>query len=255
MCKSKLVNKSTIFIAILFAIVTLSAYLYSNIFNPRAVYMQVGAMIGTIMVANVFFVIIPVQKKLVVACIDKTQVSKDLGMKGYIRSRHNNYFTLPVVFTMISGHYPGLYSGSYGWLILVAVIGILVLIRHYFNLRGVGQATNSLVGVIILAILGLVYVLLPSQNNLENKATVSIAEVVGIMDARCTSCHSKNPTDDVFVIAPNGFMLDTKDQIIASKDLIYQRTVATNSMPFNNKTNITPAEREKLRIWFEQDND
>ena len=255
MCKSKLVNKSTIFIVILFAIIALSACLYSNIFNPRAVYMQIGSMIGTIMVANVFFVIIPVQKKLVAACIDKTQVSKDLGMKGYIRSRHNNYFTLPVVFTMISGHYPGLYSGSYGWLVLVAIIGILVLIRHYFNLRGVGQATNSLIGVIILAILVLVYVLSPSQNKVGNEDTVSIAEVVSIMDTRCTSCHSKNPTDDVFVVAPSGFMLDTEKQIIASRDLIYQRAVATNSMPLNNKTNITSAEREKLRIWFEQGDD
>jgi uncharacterized membrane protein len=192
---------------------------------------------------------------LVSACVDKTQVSKDLGMKGFIRSRHNNYFTLPVVFTMISGHYPGLYSGSYGWLVLVAVIGILVLIRHYFNLRGVGQATNSLIGVIILAIIVLVYVLSPSQNKFENTTTVSMTEVVDIVNQRCTTCHSKNPTDDVFVAPPSGFMLDTKDQIIANKDLIYQRTVATNSMPFNNKTNITSAEREKLKIWFEQGND
>jgi uncharacterized membrane protein len=156
---------------------------------------------------------------------------------------------------MISGHYPGLYSGSYGWLVLVAIIGILVLIRHYFNLRGVGQATNSLIGVIIIAILVLVYVLSPNQNKVENEATVSIAEVVGIMDARCASCHSKNPTDDVYVVAPSGFMLDTEEQIIASRDLIYQRAVATNSMPLNNKTNITSAEREKLKIWFEQGND
>jgi uncharacterized membrane protein len=139
--------------------------------------------------------------------------------------------------------------------VLVVIIGILVLIRHYFNLRGVGQATNSLIGIIILAILGLVYVLSPSQNKVGNEDTVSIAEVVSIMDTRCTSCHSKNPTDDVFVVAPSGFMLDTEKQIIASRDLIYQRAVATNSMPLDNKTNITPAEREKLRIWFEQDND
>ena len=82
---------------------------------------------------------------------------------------------------MISGHYPGLYSGSYGWLVLVAVIGILVLIRHYFNLRGVGQATNSLIGVIILAIIVLVYVLSPSQNKFENTTTVSMTEVVDIV--------------------------------------------------------------------------
>jgi len=245
------VDKPIIFIGILFLIITLSAYLYSDIFNPRAVYMQIGSMIGTIMVANVFFVIIPVQKKLVAACIDKTQVSKELGLKGYIRSRHNNYFTLPVVFTMISIHYPGVYSGSYGWLVLIAIMGILVLIRHYFNLRGVGQATNSLIGLIILAIIVLVFALAPSQNKSEIQQMVSISEVKSIIDRRGTSCHSDSPTDDVFTVAPSGFMLNTEEQIIASKNLIYQRTVATNSMPFNNKTNMTETEREKLKIWFE----
>ena len=251
LCKSKLVDKPTIFIGILFLIITLSAYLYSYIFIPRAVYMQIGSMIGTIMVANVFFVIIPVQKKLVAACIDKTQVSRELGLKGYIRSRHNNYFTLPVVFTMISFHYPGVYSGSYGWLVLIAIMGILVLIRHYFNLRGVGQATNSLIGLIILAIIVLVFALSPSQNKSDIQQMVSISEVKSIIDKRCTSCHSDNPTDDVFAVAPSGFMLNTEEQIIASKNLIYQRTVATNSMPFNNKTNMTETEREKLKVWFE----
>jgi len=251
LCKSKLVDKPIIFIGILFLIITLSAYLYSDIFNPRAVYMQIGSMIGTIMVANVFFVIIPVQKKLVAACVDKTQVSRELGLKGYIRSRHNNYFTLPVVFTMISIHYPGVYSGSYGWLVLIAIMGILVLIRHYFNLRGVGQATNSLIGLIILAIIVLVFALAPSQNKSEIQQMVSISEVKSIIDKRCTSCHSDSPTDDVFTVAPSGFMLNTEEQIIASKNLIYQRTVATNSMPLNNKTNMTETEREKLKIWFE----
>jgi len=251
LCKTKLVDQPIIFIGILFLIITLCAYLYSDIFNPRAVYMQIGSMIGTIMVANVFFVIIPVQKKLVAACIDKTQVSRELGLKGYIRSRHNNYFTLPVVFTMISIHYPGVYSGSFGWLVLIAIMGILVLIRHYFNLRGVGQATNSLIGLIILAIIVLVFTLAPSQNKSEIQQMVSISEVKSIIDKRCTSCHSDSPTDDVFTVAPSGFMLNTEEQIIASKNLIYQRTVATNSMPFNNKTNMTETEREKLKIWFE----
>jgi len=251
LCKTKLVDKPIIFIGILFLIITLSAYLYSDIFNPRAVYMQIGSMIGTIMVANVFFVIIPVQKKLVAACIDKTQVSRELGLKGYIRSRHNNYFTLPLVFTMISIHYPGVYSGSFGWLVLIAIMGILVLIRHYFNLKGVGQATNSLIGLIILAIIVLIFALAPSQNKSEIKQIVSISEVKSIIDKRCNSCHSESPTDDVFTAAPSGFMLNTEEQIIASKNLIYQRTVATNSMPLNNKTNMAETEREKLKIWFE----
>jgi len=97
----------------------------------------------------------------------------------------------------------------------------------------------------------LVFALAPSQNKSEIQQMVSISEVKSIIDKRCTSCHSDSPTDDVFTAAPSGFMLNTEEQIIASKNLIYQRTVATNSMPLNNKTNMTETEREKLKIWFE----
>jgi uncharacterized membrane protein len=251
LCKSKLVEKSSIFIGIIFVIIAISAYFYSNIFNPRAVYMQIGSMIGTVMVANVFFVIIPVQKKLVAACVEGTEVSKELGLMGYIRSRHNNYFTLPVLFMMISGHYPTIYSGEFGWVALIAIVGILVMIRHYFNLKGVGQSKNTLIGIIIISTIVLVYALAPSQNKVQYEGVVTIAEVKTIIETHCVSCHSVNPTDEIFVTAPNGFMLNTEEQIIASKNQIYQRAVATNSMPLGNKTNMTSDEREKLKAWIE----
>jgi uncharacterized membrane protein len=251
LCKSKLVEKSSIFIGIIFVIIAISAYFYSNIFNPRAVYMQIGSMIGTVMVANVFFVIIPVQKKLVAACVEGTEVSKELGLMGYIRSRHNNYFTLPVLFMMISGHYPTIYSGEFGWVALIAIVGILVMIRHYFNLKGVGQSKNTLIGIIIISTIVLVYALAPSQSKVQYEGVVTIAEVKTIIEKHCVSCHSVNPTDEFFVTAPNGFMLNTEEQIIASKNQIYQRAVATNTMPLGNKTNMTSDEREKLKAWIE----
>ena len=251
LCKSKLVEKSSIFIAIIFVIISLSAYFYSNIFNPRAVYIQIGSMIGTVMVANVFFVIIPVQKKLVAACIEGAEVSKELGLMGYIRSRHNNYFTLPVLFTMISGHYPTIYSGEFGWVALIAIVAILVMIRHYFNLRGIGQSKNTLIGLIIISTIALIYALAPSQSKDQYEGVVTIAEVKTIIEKHCVSCHSVNPSDEIFVTAPNGFMLNTEDQIIASKNQIYQRAVATNSMPLGNKTNMTSDERQKLKSWIE----
>jgi uncharacterized membrane protein len=251
LCKSKLVNQSSIFIGIIFVIIAISAYFYSNIFNPRAVYMQIGSMIGTVMVANVFFVIIPVQKKLVAACVAGTEVSKELGLMGYIRSRHNNYFTLPVLFMMISGHYPTIYSGEFGWIVLIAIVGILVMIRHYFNLRGVGKAKNSLITIIIVSTLALIYALAPSQSKVQYEGVVTITEVKTIIETHCVSCHSVNPTDEIFVTAPNGFILNTEEQIIASKNQIYQRAVATNSMPLGNKTNMTSDEREKLKAWIE----
>ena len=253
LCKSKVVEKSSIFIAIIFVIISLSAYFYSNIFNPRAVYIQIGSMIGTVMVANVFFVIIPVQKKLVAACIEGAEVSKELGLMGYIRSRHNNYFTLPVLFTMISGHYPTIYSGEFGWVALIAIVAILVMIRHYFNLRGVGQSKNTLIGLIIISTIALIYALAPSQSKDQYEGVVSIAEVKTIIEKHCVSCHSVNPSDEIFVTAPNGYMLNTEDQIIASKNQIYQRAVATNSMPLGNKTNMTSDERQILKAWIEKE--
>ena len=251
LCKSKVVHKSLIFIGIIFVIISISAYFYSTIFNPRAVYMQIGAMIGTVMVANVFFVIIPVQKKLVAACEDSTEVSKELGLMGYTRSRHNNYFTLPVLFMMISGHYPMIYSGDYGWVVLIAVVGILVMIRHYFNLRGVGQAKNSLIAIIAISVFALIYVLAPSKAKVQSQEVVSIAEAQVIIEKHCVSCHAAEPSNKAFAIAPKGIMLDTKEKINTHKDQIYRQAVLSKAMPIVNSTNMTDQEREQLGVWIE----
>ena len=251
LCKSKVVHKSLIFIGIIFVIISISAYFYSTIFNPRAVYMQIGAMIGTVMVANVFFVIIPVQKKLVAACEDLTEVSKELGLMGYTRSRHNNYFTLPVLFMMISGHYPMIYSGDYGWVVLIAVVGILVMIRHYFNLRGVGQAKNSLIAIIAISVFALIYALAPSQVKVQSQEVVSIAEAQVIIEKHCVSCHAAEPSNKAFAIAPKGIMLDTKEKINTHKDQIYRQAVLSKAMPIVNSTNMTDQEREQLGFWIE----
>ena len=251
LCKSKVVHKSLIFIGIIFVIISISAYFYSTIFNPRAVYMQIGAMIGTVMVANVFFVIIPVQKKLVAACEDSTEVSKELGLMGYTRSRHNNYFTLPVLFMMISGHYPMVYSGDYGWVVLIAVVGILVMIRHYFNLRGVGQAKNSLIAIIAISVFALIYALAPSQAKVQSQEVVSIAEAQVIIEKHCVSCHAAEPSNKAFAIAPKGIMLDTKEKINTHKDQIYRQAVLSKAMPIVNSTNMTDQEREQLGVWIE----
>ena len=178
-----------------------------------------------------------------------------MGIKGYIRSRHNNYFTLPVLFTMMSIHYPMVYSNTYSWLVLIGVFVVVVLIRHYFNLKGVGKAKNSLIGLIVLALLLLIFSLAPNSTDKVNMAKVSFSEVEKIIEQRCASCHSTNPTDDFFTVAPSGFVLDTEAQIIVNKDRIYQRAVATNSMPLNNKTNMTVAERGVLAAWFREADD
>ena len=214
LCKSKLVNKSAVFIAIIFIVVSCFAFFYSNIFNPRAVYMQIGAMVGTVMVANVFFVIIPVQKKLVEACENSTEVSLELGKTGYIRSRHNNYFTLPVLFMMISGHYPTIYSGEYGWLVLIAVIGILVMVRHYFNLRNKKQykfwilPSAGLIMFFLMTLSSLSIFEKKDANASLSLELVSFNEVQNIIKYRCGTCHAKYPTFEGIEAAPKGVVYD-----------------------------------------------
>lgn len=252
--KSKLVHKQNFVALIMLAVVFISAVLYNQIFTPRAVFYQIGAMIGTIMVLNVFFVIIPSQRELVKACVEKTSVGEQLVFKGYTRSRNNNYFTLPVLFIMLSSHFSIFYSSQvYAPLMLVLIFVVTVLIRHYFNLEGEkkpgGGLALGLAGIIMIATF---FALMPKTVQVNSKASpVTLSEVKSIIKQRCATCHSINPSDKVFTTAPTGFILDTTKQIIASKNMIYAKSVASEEMPFMNKTNMTQKERDKLALWIQ----
>lgn len=250
--KSSLVKKQWLISLIMLAVVAASAFFYSQYFSPRAVFIQVGAMIGTIMVFNVFFVIMPAQRQLVKACVEKSALGAEIGYRGYIRSRNNNYFTLPVLFIMISNHYPVFYSGENAPIVLIAIFIITVLIRHYFNLAGEkkkgGKRTLALATVLTAIAF---YCLIPTQPKaLANAKTVTFEEIKPIIENRCATCHSATPSDDTFTTAPSGFIVDTKEQIINAKDIIYTRTIASDSMPLANKTNMTQEERELLASWL-----
>lgn len=250
--KTKLVQHQRLVALIMLGVVFLAAAVYNEIFTPRAVFYQVGAMIGTIMVLNVFFVIMPSQRALVKACTDKETIGEDVGFRGYIRSRNNNYFTLPVLFIMLSAHFPMFYSnGLYAPLMLVLIFIVTVLIRHYFNLAGEKKPG----GAVALAVAGAITVatfvaLMPAAPKAAPDAQpVAFETVQTIVAQRCATCHSSHPTDDVFRVAPSGFVLDTGAQIVAAKEAIYARTVASDSMPFANKTRMTPEERALLSAW------
>ena len=145
LCKSSLKEKPLILGVILFVYLTGLAYFLSQILSARAAYIHVGAAIGTIMVANVFFVIIPAQKELVNALVAGSTPDPKFGASGLLRSRHNNYLTLPVLFIMISNHFPSTYGNQYSWLVLIAVSVVGVLARHYFNIRHL--TADTLIGV------------------------------------------------------------------------------------------------------------
>ena len=250
--KSSLVKKQPLVALIMLFVVAISAFFYQQYFTPRAVFIQIGAMIGTIMVFNVFFVIMPSQRKLVKACVEKSELGEEIGFKGYIRSRNNNYFTLPVLFIMISNHYPVFYSGDNAPIVLIAIFIITVLIRHYFNLEGEGKSggkrTLAFAGVLTAIAF---YLLIPSKPKIiEGAKPVEFTQIAKIMKDRCATCHSANPSDKTFTVAPSGLMLDTKEQIINAKDIIYTRTIASDSMPLGNVTHMTQNERDLLAQWI-----
>ncbi len=252
LCKTPLVKKGAWFALIGFIIVLGFAYFYAHVFSGRAAYIHFGAMLGTIMAANVFFVIIPAQKAMVKAAKEGKPLNPELGKNAGRRSLHNNYFTLPVLFVMISNHFPGTYGNKNSWLVLAALTLGTAGVKHYLNLREKGQLSIWVMPVSVLIILATCFVTAPQKETTECKAEISFAEVNTIFQQRCISCHSSHPTDNTISAAPNGVMYDTPAEIIKYKDKIMQRAVVTKTMPLNNKTSMTLEERNMIRCWIDQ---
>ena len=252
LCKSILIKKEFWFALIGFALAVGFAYFYSRVFSSRAAYIHFGAMIGSIMVANVFFVIIPSQKEMVKAARQGKPLNPQLGKNALTRSLHNNYFTLPVLFVMISNHFPSTFGYKYPWLVLAIISLGAAGVKHYLNLREKGQLTVWVMPVSVLILLAAAFISAPPKNPGACTEKVTMSEVLAIINTRCVSCHSSKPTDDVYKAPPNGVVYDTPDDIVKKKDLIMQRVVITKTMPQNNKTNITQKERDLIRCWIEQ---
>ncbi|HLG40838.1 MAG TPA: urate hydroxylase PuuD [Chitinophagaceae bacterium] len=251
LCKSPLKNNGVVFAIIGVLFLVLFAYIYSHVFSGRAAFIHFGAMIGSIMVANVFFVIIPSQKAMVSAAKKGQLPDATMGKNALRRSIHNNYFTLPVLFVMVSNHFPGTFGNQYQWAVLAAISIGAAGIKHWLNLREQGRLSIWIMPASVILLLAVAYVTAPQPSNAKCKE-VSFAEVNTIIQERCISCHSSKPTDNVYTAPPNGVKYDTPLEITAKKDLIMQRVVITKTMPQNNKTNMTPEERDAIRCWLEQ---
>jgi len=252
LCKSPLIKKPFLFATLGFALLVGFAYFYTQVFSSRAAYIHFGAMIGSIMVANVFFVIIPSQKAMVKAAKENKPLDPQLGKNALTRSLHNNYFTLPVLFVMVSNHFPSTFGYKYPWIILAGISLGAAGVKHYLNLREKRQQSVWVMPVSVIILLAACFVSAPAANPNACKSSVSFAQINTIIQDRCISCHSAKPTDDVYKVAPNGVMYDTPNDIVKKIDLIMQRTVLTKTMPQNNKTNMTEEERDLLRCWIEQ---
>jgi uncharacterized membrane protein len=228
-------------------------------FGSRAAYIHVGAVMGTLMVGNVWRRIIPSQTKLVEAVKAGKTPEASLGIKAKQRSIHNNYMTLPVVFIMISNHFPNTFAHQMNWMILIAIIVIGATVRHFFNLKNKGHLNIWILPLAMAAIFALIFVSKPAESikSSSDSATfgtehIPFALVRTILDQRCVSCHSITPTDEVFRTAPKGIMFDNDKRVKALASLIKTQAVSTMAMPLGNKTGISLEERIILGRWIEE---
>ncbi|HEY0581059.1 MAG TPA: urate hydroxylase PuuD, partial [Chloroflexota bacterium] len=170
------------------------------------------------------------------------------GLRGKQRSIHNNYLTLPVLFAMISNHFPFTYGHAQGWLVLVVLMGIAAWVRHFFNLRHQGRVVWWIPASAAVAVIALAVAIAPPVVT-STRANVSFAEVQPIIEKRCQPCHSAQPTQPGFPSAPQGVTFDTTEQIVGRAQQIYQQAVVTKNMPFGNLTTMTQAERDTIAAW------
>jgi len=247
-----LASRPLVLAAVLLGLVTLAAWGIGHLFSGRAVYLQVGAMLGTMMVGNVFFTIIPAHWELVRAKKAGREPDPAANERAKLRSVHNNYLTLPVVFTMISNHFPFTYGHSYAWLILVVLLVIGAWVRHFFNLRHAGRTVWAIPATAALAIAALAIVIRPQDKPAEaGTQAVPFAQVAQVIEERCAACHSDQPT--IVDTAPQGVKLDTPPEIKAQADAIEQQAVRTDAMPLGNVTGMTEAERDLVGRWIAQE--
>jgi len=241
---------------VLYALIVLAAYVLSTLLSGRAAYIHVGAMIGTIMVGNVLMVIIPGQRKLVDAMKAGKAPDPIHGVRAKQRSVHNNYFTLPVLFVMISNHYAMTYSHAYNWLILAAILAAGALIRHFFNLKHKGQVVWAYPAAGCLLLLAVAVAIAPkpiarSATSASEAGPVQFVKVQAIINQRCTGCHSDKPTQPGFATAPAGILLQTPELIHRNAEKVYRQAVQLKVMPLGNLTNITDDERATIGAWYE----
>ncbi|HCE39985.1 MAG: hypothetical protein CL543_11490 [Alcanivorax sp.] len=255
LCRSPLGRKPVALAAVLFALLVLLAWGLSQVFSGRGAYIHVGAAIGTCMVANVFFVIIPGQRAMVEAMKAGREPDGARGRAGALRSRHNNYLTLPVLFIMISNHFPSTYGSGWNWLILTALALAGIVIRHYFNRR---HLPGRHWGLMALGLAGLAAIILatapraPDRQAGADTPPVTLEAVNAVVEQRCAACHAAAPSFAGFTAPPKGVRLDSEAAIRQHRDQIGQVAVRTRIMPPGNLTGMTDDERALLERWLNQ---
>lgn len=245
-------NKPMLFATVMFVLLTGFSWLATYLFAARAAYLHMGVLIGTMMVANVFIGIIPPQRAFARSVEEGTEPPVKALLGAKLRSTHNNYFTLPVLFCMISNHYPFLYGHRYSWLILMAIFAITAASRLYFNLAHKGEKKPA-----ILIVCAVLFILLCcalawdkiQQDQALSKTHVSTELGLKIVEKHCAVCHAPSPSFPGFSAPPLGMNLTTAKEfeLVAEKALV---AVSTNYMPLGNVTSMTAEERDQLIAWM-----
>jgi uncharacterized membrane protein len=251
LCRSPLGKRDGILGLVVFGLITVLAWGLAQKLGGRAMFMHVGAAIGTIMVANVFFVIIPGQKKMVDAVRAGKTPDPIYGRRGKQRSVHNNYFTLPVLFIMISNHYSATYGHPRAWAILMLMAAAGVSIRHFFNRKhkGVYAWQYPALGAILLGVVA--WWTQPQIAPLPPvEGEVTFNRVRSIVGQRCIACHSPQPTFPGIAQPPAGVLLHSPQDIVQNAPRIYQQAIVTRIMPLGNATQMTDQERAVLAAWI-----
>src|SRR5262245_43047219 len=254
LCRSPIGNNETVLALVGYVFLVALTYAFTLVFSGRGAFTQIGALIGTIMVANVFVVIIPKQKKMIEAMLAGQVPDPALGAAGKQRSVHNNYLTLPVVFLMISNHYPLLYATRYNWIIVAIVLAIGPLIRHFFNARHAGNGspwwTWGLAAAGMVAIAWLSAAGPRGRTSDARPPTPAFAAIEDIILTRCSMCHAAEPVWAGIASAPQGVVLERADHIRRYARLIDINAVRSSAMPPGNVTEMTDDERGLLAAWL-----
>lgn len=256
--RSPLRYQQGVLIALLVIFVVLQCWLSTRLFSDRAAFLHVGALLGTIMAGNVFLGIIPTQKKFVAAVQAGLEPDTAAAAVAKQRSTHNNYFTLPVLFCMISNHYPFLYGHSQNWLVLAFIIGIVAYARHFFNLRHRGIVDYRILGGSFAAFLGLAiwlgYDRLPLRDKAEalENMVIDVDAAEALVATHCQVCHSTKPTQPGFVAPPAGVLMDHPDVYLGSAQQMLT-AMRTGYMPLGNVTGMRQTERELVISWLENE--
>ena len=260
-CRLSLKTNVYVLISSIFILITVMSWAYSEIFSYRGAFMQIGTVLGTIMVANVLMIIIPGQKKVVASLLANETPNPIHGAIAKQRSLHNNYLTLPVIFIMISNHYPLIYATKYSWIIISIILIIGALIRHFFNIKHTGAKPPYWVCVPIIILGSIIFYISdlgkPKLNNVKNTATLielipekTLVSAQEIIVSKCSMCHAKKPLWENMKNAPKLVNLETPTDIINNIDNIYKQSVLSYAMPPGNISFLEEHERSLINQLY-----